>query len=101
MLDERDVSKMAMVTVTPHQHTLPILGVGAAKPSCSASPVPADYRPIHASGYDRRGRDFYATPAWVTEALLRHLRFRGPVWKACCDASAISTVLAAHGYDVI
>jgi hypothetical protein len=34
-------------------------------------------RPIHISGYDREVRDFYATPDWVTEALLRHVQFRG------------------------
>jgi hypothetical protein len=53
------------------------------------------------SGFDRRGRDFYAPPTWVTEALLRHVRFRGPIWEPCCGAGAISTVLAMHGYDVI
>ena len=60
-----------------------------------------DYRPIHVSGFDRQGRDFYATPTWVTEALLRHVRFRGPVWEPCCGAGAISTVLATHGYEVV
>ena len=36
-------------------------------------------RPVHVSGYAREGRDFYATPAWVTEALLAHVKLRGPV----------------------
>ncbi|CAH2604863.1 conserved protein of unknown function [Rhodovastum atsumiense] len=57
-------------------------------------------RPIHISGYDRKGRDFYATPAWVTEALLRHVRFRGRVWEPCCGTGAITTVLQRHGYEV-
>src|SRR6516162_6076032 len=56
---------------------------------------------MHVSNYSRKGRDFYATPAWVTEALLGHIGFRGPIWEPCCGAGAISTVLAAHGYDVI
>jgi hypothetical protein len=58
-------------------------------------------RAIHLSGYDRQGRDFYATPDWVTEALLRHIRFRGPVWEPCCGDGAMSNVLAAHGYEVV
>lgn len=58
-------------------------------------------RPVHVSGYEREGRDFYATPTWVTEALLRHVRFRGPVWEPCCGDGAMSSVLADHGYDVV
>ena len=57
-------------------------------------------RPIHISGYDRRGHDLYATPDWVTEALLRHVEFRGQVWEPCCGTGAITTVLQRHGYDV-
>jgi hypothetical protein len=89
-----------LVAITPRQHALPL--VGATKPRRLApSSAPTEYRPVHVSNYDRKGRDFYATPAWVTEALLRHIRFRGPIWEPCCGAGAISTVLAAHGYDVI
>jgi len=58
-------------------------------------------RAIHLSGYDRLGRDFYATPSWVTEALLQHVLLDGPVWEPCCGDGAMSTVLAAHGYDVV
>ncbi len=47
-------------------------------------------RPIHISGYDRQLRDFYATPDWVTEALLRHVQFRGRVWEPCCGTGAVS-----------
>ena len=57
-------------------------------------------RAIHVSGYEREGQDFYATPAWVTEALLRHVRFRGPVWEPCCGDGAMSSVLAGHGYEL-
>jgi hypothetical protein len=60
-----------------------------------------EHRAIHISGYDREGRDFYATPAWVTEALLQHIRLRGPVWEPCCGDGAMSTVLAAHRYNVV
>ncbi len=50
-------------------------------------------RSIHISGYQREGRDFYATPAWVTEALLGCFLFRGPIWEPCCGKGAMSTVL--------
>lgn len=57
-------------------------------------------RPVHVSGYAREGRDFYATPAWVTEALLRHVTLRGPVWEPCCGDGAMSRVIEAAGHDV-
>ena len=90
-----------LVTIRPHQHALPFVGVSTAKPNPSAPPAPSDYRPIHISAFDRRGRDFYATPNWVTEALLQRFQFRGPIWEPCCGAGAMSTVLAAHGYEVV
>ncbi|MGH7080428.1 MAG: hypothetical protein ACREFU_20305, partial [Acetobacteraceae bacterium] len=61
----------------------------------------AERRAIHVSGYQREGQDFYATPRWVTEALLRHVSFRGPVWEPCCGDGAMSCALAAHRYEVI
>jgi hypothetical protein len=57
-------------------------------------------RAIHVSGYEREGRDFYATPDWVTEALLRHVTFRRPVWEPCCGDGAMAKVLAGHGHQV-
>jgi predicted RNA methylase len=67
-----------------------------------AEPVrPARGRPVHLSGYEREGQDFYATPDWVTEALLRHVRLRGPVWEPCCGDGAMARVLAAHGHSVV
>jgi hypothetical protein len=67
-----------MVTVRPYQHALPVVGGRAAKLNQPASAAASDYRPIHVSSYDRKGRDFYATPNWVTEALLQRFQFRGP-----------------------
>ncbi|WP_286705232.1 hypothetical protein [Acidiphilium sp. 37-64-53] len=58
-------------------------------------------RAIHNSGYNRKDRDFYATPTWVTEALLRHIKFRGPIWEPCCGTGAMSTVLTKHGHEVV
>lgn len=57
-------------------------------------------RPVHTSGYARVGRDFYATPAWVTEALLRHVTLRGPVWEPCCGDGAMARVIEAAGHQV-
>lgn len=87
----------------PYQQGLP-LPDAEARPIPASCAVPADgieHRAIHISGHERNGRDFYATPIWVTEALLRHFRFRGPVWEPCCGTGSMSAVLAAHRYEVI
>jgi hypothetical protein len=89
-----------LVTIKPHQLALQLAGV--RRPIATpAPPPPSGCRPIHISDFNRRGRDFYTTPNWVTEALLRHMRFRGPIWEPCCGGGAISTVLATHGYEVV
>jgi hypothetical protein len=72
-----------------------------AEPQAEEPSLREDRRAIHISGFEREGRDFYATPPWVTEALLRHVKFRGPVWEPCCGDGAMSSVLAANGYDVV
>ena len=64
-------------------------------------PRSAPPRAIHRSRYNRKNRDFYATPAWVSEALLRHVQLRGPVWEPCCGDGAMARVLIAGGYDVV
>lgn len=69
--------------------------------AAQVAPPEPPRRAIHVSGYARKGRDFYATPAWVTEALLRHVVLRGPVWEPCCGDGAMSGVLAAHGHHVV
>jgi hypothetical protein len=87
---------------SPYQQGLP-LADAESQPLLiqrSASARSAERRAIHVSGYDREGRDFYATPGWVTEALLQHVTFRAPVWEPCCGDGAMSTVLMAHGYEV-
>ncbi len=61
----------------------------------------SEHRSIHYSGYLRNANDFYATPHWVTDALLRHVRLRGPVWEPCCGTGAISQALAGQGYTVV
>lgn len=85
------------------QQNLPLQGVDIPEtklPKVAPSPT-SEHRPIHISGYNRERRDFYATPKWVTNALLQDIRFRGPIWEPCCGTGAMSTVLATHGYDVV
>lgn len=82
---------------------LPLAGLD---PPASLSPLPKSARarltrPIHVSGFARASDDFYPTPSWVTEALLRCVRFRGPIWEPCCGDGAMSTVLGRHGYKVV
>lgn len=49
------------------------------------------------SGYERRERDLYETPEWVTEALLPHLPpIQGKIWEPACGAGKMATVLI-HG----
>lgn len=60
----------------------------------------ADTRAIHISGYDREAEDFYSTPDWVTECLLRETALRGPVWEPCCGDGAIAEVLKRAGHRV-
>lgn len=89
--------------MNPHQQNLP-LADAEEQPITVPRTAPAwkaETRAIHVSGYEREGRDFYATPGWVTEALLQHVNFRGAVWEPCCGEGAMSSVLAAHGHEVI
>jgi hypothetical protein len=60
-----------------------------------------EFRPIHISGYDRQVHDFYPTPDWVTEALLKHVTLRNPVWEPCCGDGAMARVLERGGHKVI
>ncbi len=91
----------APVQTRPYQQGLPLADGPSITTPQPRSASAAERRAIHVSGYDRESRDFYATPSWVTEALLRHVRFRGPVWEPCCGDGAISNVLAAHRYEVV
>ncbi len=84
------------------QSELPIDMTRAAVPM-PAPPVVrplSDVRAIHVSGYERTKQDFYATPEWVTEALLHHVTLRGTVWEPCCGTGAMSQVMEARGYRV-
>lgn len=53
------------------------------------------------SGYERKERDLYETPEWVTEALLPHLPHRPiMIWEPACGSGKMSRVLAGAGHRV-
>ena len=52
-------------------------------------------------GYERQDRDFYPTPAWVTEALRRRVRLPTGIWEPCCGNGAMAQVLEGHGHRVV
>lgn len=52
------------------------------------------------SGYARKERDLYPTPAWVTQALAGSVRLPQRLWEPCAGHGAISSVLIDYGYQV-
>jgi hypothetical protein len=46
------------------------------------------------SGYERKERDLYETPEWVTEALLPHIDQPKRIWEPACGSGKMSRVLA-------
>lgn len=52
------------------------------------------------SGGIRKKHDFYETPSYVTEELLKREEFNGPIWEPACGNGAISKVLVKNGFDV-
>ena len=60
-----------------------------------------EFRSIHISGFDRQSHDFYPTPDWVTDALLKHVTLRSPVWEPCCGDGAMARVLERAGHKVV
>jgi hypothetical protein len=52
-------------------------------------------------GYERQEQNFYPTPAWVTEALLRTVRLPKGIWEPCCGDGAMARVLESHGHHVV
>lgn len=52
------------------------------------------------SGYERKERDLYETPEWVTRALLPHLPPKLDVWEPASGGGKMCDALVAGGYDV-
>ncbi|MCR9254724.1 MAG: SAM-dependent methyltransferase [Alphaproteobacteria bacterium] len=61
----------------------------------------SDTAMLGASRYAREPDDFYRTPAWVTEALLRRLilPFNAKVWEPAAGDGAILDVLEGNGLN--
>jgi len=47
------------------------------------------------------GPDYYPTPNWATEALLKHEHFTGDIWEPACGAGHMAEVLKRYGHKVI
>ncbi len=54
----------------------------------------------HRRKVKKAGPDFYPTPDWGTEALLRYEYFHGHILEPCCGDGAMSEVLKKHGHSV-
>ena len=52
------------------------------------------------SGYERIENDFYETPEWVTEIILKHVKFDGSIWEPAAGKGAMVEVMRNHGYLV-
>lgn len=55
---------------------------------------------IGGSQGNRAEYDFYPTPPYAVEELLKHESFKGSIWECACGDGAISETLKQHGYDV-
>ena len=54
------------------------------------------------SGYERKDRDLYETPEWVTDALIPHLpRHPQQVWEPACGSGKMCQALSRTGAYVI
>lgn len=57
---------------------------------------------VGSSTHERRDHDFYATPAWCTEALVRlHYFGDGVIWEPACGTDAIADVLRDNDKGVL
>jgi hypothetical protein len=50
---------------------------------------------------ERESEDFYPTPAYAVEELLKRETFEGGIWECACGEGDISEVLKKHGYNVM
>lgn len=50
---------------------------------------------------NRSENDFYSTPSWCTEELLKREKFEGRIWEPACGTGAISKVFLDNGYFVV
>lgn len=61
-------------------------------------------RNANMGGFDvgtRQADDFYSTPSWAIEELLKREAFPSPIWECAAGDGAISRVLEKSGYTVV
>lgn len=58
------------------------------------------YKPTVKRFADLDGPDFYPTPEWATQALLKYEHFDGEIWECACGDGAMSRVLESNGNNV-
>jgi hypothetical protein len=52
------------------------------------------------SGYERKERDLYETPPWVTDALAKHIDVHGHIWEPAAGSGKMVGALSKHGFEV-
>jgi hypothetical protein len=52
------------------------------------------------SGYERKERDSYETPAWVTEVIVKYINGNRCVWEPAAGSGKMAEVLRRHGMEV-
>lgn len=52
------------------------------------------------SGYERKERDSYETPAWVTEVIVKYINENRCVWEPAAGSGKMAEVLRQHGMEV-
>lgn len=62
----------------------------------------AQYKLVGRKVEDMRQKDdFYPTPEYVTNILLKNYHFDGMIWECACGDGRMSEVLKKHGYHVV
>jgi hypothetical protein len=52
------------------------------------------------SGYERKERDLYETPAWVTDAVVGYIDTKRVIWEPASGGGKMVAALERHGFDV-
>jgi hypothetical protein len=53
------------------------------------------------SGYERKERDLYETPEWVTQCLRPHLPAVSHIWEPACGSGKMTRALEGMGYRAV
>lgn len=53
------------------------------------------------SGYKRKRRDRYETPAWVTDCVAGYIHGRRRIWEPACASGKMTRALRKHGFVVL